>query len=234
MRIFQNLTGKKLHLYKSLDTLKILRFWDILKHKNALLLDFDYYEGKKYSNEQKNEIEQLWQRLYDEYFVLRDSSKTRSQLIKAFDELHLREKITQIKNNIEALISIKELIQEIPNEGDFKEEIGVLLKYEQEVYNNVKIIDKKIKPKYFDGLEANIINLDRVLKSYINRYNIEHKKRDENVEKEIKNVYDVVANAESWLDRHIPIEEITVSRWLSYEKQIDQKRAAQIKKNGTR
>lgn len=226
MRIFQNITKNKLHLYTSLDTLKILTFWDILKYKNALLLDFDYYEGKKYSDDQKNEIEQLWSRLYDEYFVLRDSSKTRSQLIKAFDELHLREKITQIKNNIDFLLELKKFTGLMPDED--------ILKYEQEVYNNLKTIDKKIKPKYFEGLDANIINLDKVLKSYINRYNLEHKKRDENVAKEIKNVYEVVANAESWLERNLNINDMVVSHWLAIENQIEEKRKAQIKKNGTR
>lgn len=227
MHIFRNTTSKKLHLFRSLDTLKILTFWKILKEKNALLLDMDYFEEKKYSNEQKNEIEQTWNRLYDEFFVLRDSSKSRMQLIRAFDEMHLREKITQIKNNADFLIELKSLYGLMPQED--------LDRYEQEIYNTLKLIDKKIKPLYFEGIDANIRNLERIMNSFINKYNQEHKKRDEAVKTEINNVYDIVANAESWLERNININDMVVAHWLAIEKQVEQKRQSQIKKkNGTK
>lgn len=222
MRIFQNLTGRKLHLYKSLDTLKILTFWEILKTKNAFLLDFDYKEGKKYSDSEKYDIEQTWLRLYDEFFVLRDSSKSRMQLIKAFDELNLLGRINAIKDNIQCLEALKNYVGLLPDKQIFE--------YEQQIYKVVTKIDKKIKPKHFDGIDANITNLDKVLKSYINRYNQQFKNRNEAVKDEIKNVYDIVANAESWLERNININDMVVSHWLAIEKQIEQKRKAQDKK----
>lgn len=223
MRIFQNLTGRKLHLYTSLDTLKILTFWQILKDKNAFLLDFDYKEGKKYSDAEKEQINEVWLRLYDEYFVLRDSSKSRMELIKAFDELNLMQKITEIKQNAEFLIKLKGYYGLVPDKQ--------LMEYEQKIYEIVKKIEPKIKPKYFDGIDANISNLDRVLKSYINKYNEEFKKRENAVENEITNVYEIVANAESWLERNLNINEMVVSHWLAIEKQIDNKAKAQKKKD---
>lgn len=222
MRIFRNLTDK-LHLYKSLDSLKILTFWRIIKEKNACLLDFDYKEGKKYTVAQQKEIEDTWLRLYDEYFVLRDNSKNRMQLIKSFDELNLREKITQIKNNAEFLNSLKGYVGLVPDE--------YLESYEQQIYKVVKKIEPKINLKLFEGVDVNLKVLERVLSSYINRYNQEHKQREKVVEKEVDNVYEVVASAESWLNRSLNIDDMVTSHWIAIEKQVENKQKAEKKRN---
>lgn len=222
MRIFRNLTDK-LHLYKSLDSLKILTFWRIIKEKNACLLDFDYKEGKKYTVAQQKEIEDTWLRLYDEYFVLRDNSKNKMQLIKSFDELNLREKITQIKNNAEFLNSLKGYVGLVPDE--------YLESYEQQIYKVVKKIEPKINLKLFEGVDVNLKILERVLSSYINRYNQEHKQREKVVEKEVDNVYEVVASAESWLNRSLNIDDMVTSHWIAIEKQVENKQKAEKKRN---
>jgi hypothetical protein len=216
-------SSKKLHLFKSLDTLKILTFWQIIKDKNILLLDFDYVDGKKYSPEQKNETENLWFRLYDEYFLLLNDSKSRFELSKSFDELKIRDKITQIKNNYDTLVYLKKFSNVLPKED--------LAKYEQEVYNILKKIEPKIKPMYFGGIDANLVNLDKVIKALINQYNLNHKQNSDKIEKEIKNVYEVVANAESWLERNLNINDMVVSHWIAIRNQIAQKQKAQQKKN---
>ena len=220
MLTFRNTT---LNYYKSLDKLKILTFWNIIKDKNIYLLDVHYKDGKKYSKNQLAEIENTWLELYDEYYVLLDDSKSRHTMSKSFDELKVRDKINQIKYNYDFLISLTNYIGVIPNED--------ITKYEQETYKRLKLIDKRIKPLYFDGIDANLKNLDKVLKSLINRYNIDHKENQKQIEKEIQNVYDVVANAESWLERNLNISEMVVSHWIALQKQIKQKQKAQ-QKNG--
>lgn len=217
---------KPINYYKSLDKLKILTFWQIIKEKNILLLDFDYEDGKKYSQDQLQEIEQTWLRLYDEYYVLLDDSQSKHKMDKTFNELKLRDKINQIKNNYDFLVTLKGYIGLLPDND--------ISKYEQETYNTIIKIDKRIKPKLFDGIDVNLNILDRVLKSLINKYNFEHKTNAKEVEKEIENVYDVVANAESWLERSIPIDDIVVTRWISYQKQVRDKQKALNKKNNGR
>jgi hypothetical protein len=208
---------------KSLDKLKILTFWQIIKDKNILLLDFDYSDGKKYTETQLLEIEETWLNLYDEYYVLLDDSRTRFKMNKSFDELQTRDKINQVKYNYDFLISLSNYVGSIPNED--------ISKYEQETYKRLKLIDKRIKPLYFEGVKANLENLDKVMKSLINRYNIDHKESQNEIQKEIDNIYDVVANAESWLERSIPIDEMVTSHWVAIQKQIKQKQKAQ-QKNG--
>jgi hypothetical protein len=221
MLTFRN--TKQIKYYKSLDKLKILTFWQIIKDKNILLLDFDYVDGKKYSKEQLKELEDTWLRLYDEYYVLLDDSKSKFKMNKSFDELKVRDKINQIKYNYDFLINLKGYYGLIPDSD--------ITKYEQETYKRLTVIDKRIKPLYFDGIDTNLSNLDKVMKSMINRYNIDHKESQKEIQKEIDNVYDVVASAESWLERSIPISDMVVSHWIAIQNQIKQKQKAQ-QKNG--
>lgn len=220
MRIFRN--TKTLNLYKSLDTLKILTFWKIIQDKNILLLDFDYYDGKEYSNKDNQEIEQLWTRLYDEYYVLHNDPKSKHKIDKTFKELRLRELIELIKYNYDFLISLKKGYGIVEDED--------IMRYEQECYARLKGLDKRIKINNFDGIESNLKYLSKFINSLINTYNREVKDNEKAVNNEVKNVYDVVASVESWLERSLPIEDITVTRWLAYEQQVKNKQKAH--KNG--
>jgi len=221
MRIFQN--TKPIKYYKSLDKLKILTYWQIIKDKNILLLDFDYYDCKKYTKDQLHELEQTWLRLYDEYYVLTDDSKARFKMNKTFDELKLRDKINQIKYNYDFLVSLIQYRGQIPDKD--------ISQYEQQTYERLKKIEPKIKPLYFDGIEANLKNLERVINALINRYNQQHKDNTKEVQKEIDNVYEVVASAESWLERNLNINDMVVSHWIAIEKQVKDKQKA-VKKDG--
>ena len=131
-------------------------------------------------------------------FVLLDDGKSKHKMDKTFNELKLRDKITQIKDNYDFLVTLKSYEGHLPIED--------IARYEQETYNTIKLIDKRIKPKLFEGIDANLINLDKVLKSFINKYNNDHKDNAKEIEKEISNIYDVVANAESWMERNLNIK----------------------------
>ena len=224
MLTFQSTTQIK--YAKSLDNLKILTFWDIIKTKNLFLLDFDYNDSKEYSKKQSKEMVNTWSTLYDEYYVLTEDPTSRAKMSKTFDELKLRTKINQVKNNYEFLLQLLEF------RGDFLEED--FKKYEQETYARLIIVERKIKPLYLDGVEANLNMLDKVLKALVNKYNQEHKEEVDKlkqVDKEISNVYDVVASAESWLERNLDINTMVVSHWVALQKQIKNKQKAQ-QKNG--
>ncbi|NRA92160.1 MAG: hypothetical protein HRU26_05650 [Psychroserpens sp.] len=188
-----------------------------------LLLDFDYFDGKKYTEEQKNELELTWLRLYDEYYVMLDDSKSKFKMNKTFDELKLRDKINQIKNNYDFLVMICGYVGQMPND--------MLDQYIQETYKRLIKIDKRIKPKFFDPVTDNLKMLDRFINSLINTYNQVHKDNVKSVESEINNVYDVVANAESWLERNLNINDMVVSHWIAIEKQVKQKQKAVKNKN---
>ena len=220
MRILRN--TKTLNLYRSLDTLKILTFWKIIQDKNILLLDKYYKENKKYSEKDLKKINDVWEKLYDEYHSLKNDSKSKAKLSKSFKELEVRNKIKEIKEYIDFLISLAK--------GSSMVDKEVITKYEQQVYANLKLLDKRIKPKLFEGIEVNIKYLSKFLNALINTYNRDNEDAKREVEKQISNVYEVVANAESWLaPQPIFINEMVVSHWIAIEKMIEKKQKAQQK-----
>lgn len=223
MRILKSIMPRRtLNLYNSLDNIKILMFWDILKTKNITLLDKDYKENKTYSTKQEQQIESVWLKLYDEYFVMRNDSKSKRDLSEGFEELKLKDTIISIKDCYNLLVIL------IKN-ADVLEE-SEILKREYEIYKTIKIIYPQAKIKLFDGVEPNLNYLKRLLNSLENKYNLNYKKQEKLIKKEINNVYLVVSSIESWLERSLPIDRVVVSQWLAYEKQVKDKQKAQ--KNG--
>ena len=173
MRIFQS--TRKLNLYRSLDTLKILTFWKMIKEKRILYLDFDYFDGKKYTDDEINEMEQLWNRLYDEYYILNDDSKSKAQVDKTFKELYNLDLINIIKMNCDFLQRLKQGIGLVPDE--------MITQKEQEVYSIIKRLDKRIKIKHFDGIDENIKYLSKYINALLNSYNQDVANNKKTVEK---------------------------------------------------
>lgn len=208
----------KLHLYNSLDTLKILTFWEIIRTKNACLLDFDYFEAKKYTPEQQNEIAGLFIRLYDEFYVLRDNTESKRVIDKGFDDMTIDSQILNIEQNRLFLVQLKEFVGILPD-NQIKENA-------QRTYDRLKglpSIGSKIKLKYDASLDDNIKLLERVMNALHNTKSLNADKVEKKVKEEIKNVYEVVGWVEAELNRNLIIEDIVCSRWIVYENQALEK-----------
>lgn len=226
------LLKKKLHIFNSLETLKILTFWKILQEKNILLLDFDYYTGKKYSNRDKDLIESTWIRLYDEYFILRDDSKSKIDLDKGFKETELISKLTQLQGYYNYLVAVHKLNTMLPKEEVIKREYRAYESIE-EMINPVSdkqkengVTSKKLFDR-FGSQEDALKMIVRLINSLQNTYNQYHKKQEKVIKKEISNVYSVVVNAESWMERNLNVEDMNVLHWIEIEKAIITKQKAQ-------
>jgi len=210
-------TLKNLEIPKSLDKVRIILFWEILKERNPLLLDPNYKDGKVYSKEAQDYIVQMWYGLYDDFYTQKNDQKTKLVLSQSYDEIKLQFKINTFVSNYNFLASLQKDYKGILSNEQFTE-------YEQWFYKSFKELDNRIKLKYFDGVEANLKIVKRFIDSLQNAYNLKKKKVDKGVEQEITNVYDVVTKVEQILERSIPnINEISVLQWLSYEKRANEK-----------
>lgn len=220
-------TFRSLTVSDDLDKLNILTFWQILKDNNALLLDVNYKDGKRYANKEETRLNELFSTLYDQYFTLRDDGRGKFLLKSKLEEIKLVRTIKQLKENAEFLLILKRY------EGLYKE-IDVS-KHELNTYKRIKRISRRIKIKELMGLDYNLKVIDGYMSALANRLNEVKSKVEVKHQKEVINFYDTVANAESWLERNLPIEKISVTRWLAYEKQIQKKAESQRKiKNGNR
>ncbi|QQV90414.1 hypothetical protein Harreka1_7 [Olleya phage Harreka_1] len=211
---------KKLSIHKSLDTLKILTFWDIIKKDNALLLDVEYFEGKKYKKAELNLISSTWALLYDEYFVLRNDSISKRELEKGFESNEVKIKIIAINSAIESFKVLKRVEKDL--------HIDDIYNKRREMYESLSIINSRIKFNHFSSVSEDIQYLTKFYNALQNKYNINYKPKEKINKEQVKNVYEVVANAESWLERPIPINEMVVAHWLALEKQVINKQ----KENG--
>ena len=206
-----------MELINSLDKLRIILFWDILKEQNYFLLDLNYSKDKKYSEDEKEQILNIWYRLYDEYYQLKNDQKAKLFLSKAFNEMKLKIKIENITNTANFLVDLENHYKDVLEHDQFYE-------YESKLYSLIKELEPRIKLKYFDGIPANLKIIQSVVNALTTSLTLMQKKTSEKIENEITNIYKVVANVEQILDRSIPnINEISVMQWLAYEEIADNK-----------
>ena len=135
--------AKKLYYFKSLDKLKILKFWDIVKDNDFRLLDFDYYEGKKYKRQQLHDLEKTWLRLYDEYYVLTEDRFVINHLEKQMEIATIEKDKSFLKRYYEVLILLKNVAVRA-------------IESEQLVYKQLKEAFPMLDIHYFESIDYNI------------------------------------------------------------------------------
>ncbi len=206
-----------MEILNSLDKLKIILFWEILKEHNYYLLDVNYSKDKKYNDAESEKIVNIWYQLYDDYYKLKNDQKAKLFLSKAINEMKLRVKIDNIVSTANFLIDLENHYKEILEDEQFYE-------YEVQLYGLIKELEPKIKFRYFDGIPANIKTIQSVINALTTQLTLMQKKSEKVIEEEVQNVYKVVARVEQILERSIPnINEISVMQWLAYEEIANEK-----------
>lgn len=206
-----------MEIINSLDKLKIILFWEILKEHNYYLLDINYSKDKKYNDAESEKIVNIWYQLYDDYYKLKNDQKAKLFLSKAINEMKLKVKIDNIVSTANFLIDLENHYKEILEDEQFYE-------YEVQLYGLIKELEPKIKFRYFDGIPANIKTIQSVVNALTTQLTLMQKKSEKVIEEEVQNVYKVVARVEQILERSIPnINEISIMQWLAYEEIANEK-----------
>lgn len=214
---------------KNLDALNILRFWKIAQTNKYVLLDVEYSDYRTYSKAQKLRAEEQWLRLYDEYFILRDDSKSKSDLEWMFKGMTLKGQVKLLDGMIGLAESLKRTQHILPFQEikEKKEEIVMLV---QEHISD-KVILAALQP-----VELLIDDLVRMKAGLSNRINLYYKDEKQEFKDQLRNVFDVIANVNQWLDGILPRpQEMSVTEWLSYERMCLRKQeAAKAADNGNK
>ena len=69
-------------ILQKLQNISIVTFTDILNDKNTLQLIKDYDDTIEHSNDIKLQCENVWIKLFDEYFVLKNDTRARHTIKK--------------------------------------------------------------------------------------------------------------------------------------------------------
>lgn len=213
-------------IFQSLDKLRIILFWEILKEKNPLLLDANYKPENKYTQEEEEFIVNTWERLYDDFFEAKNDAKGRLLLKESESEMKLLFKINLLIDLRNHLLMLFESTDTIPV-NDYEN-----LKYS--AFEIITKVEKKLRFDVFVNVPEALNKLDKALASLQNTHSIKSKRNNQEIDKQIQNVYSVVANVEQVLERSIPnINEISVMHWLAYEKSaIEKSEHLKNQKNG--
>ena len=209
----------KIDINDSLDNLKILTFWEIQKTQNVFLIDNLWHKGKEYSKAQTEYINGIWSDLYDEYFKIKNDSRSAKYLRDLKEEAMLVFKIELLSNIYKNLYSI-ETNKTFLSDEDYK----ALVQNSRE--SILKVQSLILPQKVNDILEI----LNRLIAGFVNKYNLQKKKNEGETNKKIQNVFEVVASVGLALNMQLNVNEMVVTEWLAYENMAITK----LKKDGAK
>jgi hypothetical protein len=181
-----------------LDDVLILDFWKVLKSGDYTLIGL---------------TEDEWSDLYDAYFLQKNDSRSKQFLKSMKDEAVLVFKMHLAIENYNFLLFVV-------NQKPF-----FLNLYEQRLKEIYTLIEKTLKVKMQESQPEtyNLKTIERVISALRNKYNIEQTNKAKQANKEIDNVYKVVASVSRILEMQLNVKEMTVSEWLAYEEVAKEK-----------
>lgn len=205
-------------IYQNIRELRILTFWEIVSTDNHSLLDKDYSPKKKYTQKQKEDLTESWLNIGDEYFTVKNDDRARRYLQKSKDAFVLAKKINIYVENIDRLYGLLDIYLKLDK--------VVLAEMINSCYETAKKIEPKTKINYESTISDNLTQMDAVLQSMINKFNLKYKQKREIAKKEVHNIYDNITVVEDYLGRSLTdIDKMTVAQWISYEKAAKKKAA---------
>lgn len=212
--------------YQSLDQISIITFWKIAEEDKYQLMDLNYTPSKTYSEEDLLILKTAYLKLYDEYFLLKDSQNQRLTIKNNDEKLNKQHKIQLLESHLKALVLIDYLV----SQGvDKSEEIKVII-------DNIKRIEKRVNLPYTDSLFKIMEKVAKLIKRLVNQLEIDEARSDQHQKREakkFKNYYDNIVAIEGILERPLGDDSlISAMKWIAYEKQAENKIKAQ--KNGSR
>lgn len=197
------------NLIRSLDKLKILLFWEILKTKNPLLLDGDYMPDKQYTEEEQSYIVQQWEIMYDSYFQLKNDGKSKVVLQKSYEVMILSYKIKLLNDTLNFLKWHTEIRDLLPPERQNEQE--------QQIYALFKKVEPDLNIRYFEGIQVNTEVVNRRIAALQNKYNRLKQDNEKEVEKQVDNVFSVIAKVSKITQMQLNAQNMVVTEWLAYE-----------------
>lgn len=210
----------KIDIKDSLDTVRILTFWEIQKTQNLCLLDSNWHKGKTYSKEETQYIHSVWSDLYDEYFKIKNDSRSIKYLRDLKEEAMLVFKI-ELLSNIYTHLDTLQKNKTFLTDEDYN---SILENTRQSIFKIQTGV--QLPPNVFDMMHV----VKRLLDGFVNKYNLQKKNNERETNKKIQNVFKVVANVGFALNMQLNVNEMVVTEWISWENMAITK----LKKDGAK
>ena len=208
-------------LTNSLRELNIITFFDILLEGNTKLLDSEYNQDKEYTEEQLQEIDNTWLLLYDRYFELKNDIQAKSYLQNQSRLLELNVKIKSLQVIHDKLAEINNLyVNDKLQAVNYK----IVAETKQNAFQQINLIDDRIKIKPLDSIIEICTKLQSVLKAFSNEFNTISTNQEKRSEKVKNNVFDIIVSVEVGLEMKLGNpKEISVEQFIAYENKLKEK-----------
>lgn len=197
-----------MRIYRSLETLPIITFWKIQKDENILLLDIDYKEGKVYSNADIAEIENVWLKMQDEYFVMQDSPESEKHLRSINEKLKLSLKLQTLQDIGNAFVYLLQ-VADVVDEKWFSAE-------KNKAYDLLKKCAPNYKGNSFKTIPEILSDISQLMKSTTNIYNERVKVLGNKAEKKIENIFKTIAKIGAAIGMQLNPHTMSVSEYIAY------------------
>lgn len=208
-------------LTNSLRELNIITFFDILLEGNTKLLDVDYSTNKEYTEPQLKEIDNTWLSLYDRYFELKNDIQAKSYLQNQSRLLELNVKIKSLQVIHDKLAEINNIyVNDTLQAVNFE----IVAETKQNAFQQINLIDDRIKIKPLDSIHEICTKLQSVLKAFSNELNTISTNQEKRAEKVKNNVFDIIVSVEVGLEMKLGNpKEISVEQFIAYENKLKEK-----------
>lgn len=215
-------THISLNIIRTLDDLKILLFWKIIRDGNIMLLDVNHTD-REYTETERSEVQEVWYALYDEYYRQTNDSRSKHELKKSADELVLSYRIMTLHKFIELVGFLHNHRIDLPQEQWDKMYIDLV--------QSVKEKEPRIKTNIFDEPITTVEKINRYMASLNNQLKKLTTGKQANADSAVSNIYTKVASVGIELGLQLDVREMSCNEWLAYQSMYNQKRQAQEKQN---
>lgn len=214
-------TPTSLNIIQSLDDLKILLFWKIIRDNNFFMLHAEWNPDIEYTDAQKEELQVAWYKIYDAYYTQCEDSKSKNDLRKDALELELSFRIQRLHGNVQLYGWLWNHRVDLSDEQ--------MQKMVMDLQDMILQREPGLKGKLnmFDTPLESIDKITKLMHSLSNQLNRVADKKDKRVDKAVDNIYKKVASVGAELGLQLNVNEMNCSEWLAYNAMAAQKRAAQ-------
>lgn len=184
-----------------LKNLNIITFLEIMHNNKVELLD----ESNKgsYTEEEAEQLNNAWLKLYDEYFEIKND-------ITAKVYLENRIKVFQLQTKVLGFVKLHDLLVHAQTLEE-NTEVKLL------VIDNLKLIEPRFKVNMFDSIVEICERVKKTIKALDNELNQIKSNQEKKEEKQVFNVYKVIASIEQVLERSINVKDVNVLQFIAYE-----------------
>lgn len=197
-------------MYLNLETLPIITFWKVIQENNNVkLLDLDYCLDKIYCESDFLMLQERWDKLHDEYFLLKDDAESKYYIRQNTDKLRIVETVTLLETLLFDYQLLHELSGLLPIESLAEKEVVL--------YEELLQIYPKAKINRFGTYLEIAEQIGSIVKSQMNLYNEKVVVVEKKSSKKVDSIYILISKISTAVGIALNVNEMSVAQFLAWE-----------------